>query len=63
VADEDRAGEKPRVHLHAPANPILEASSREKIHEHAARVGMPATEIFEVADTVFVRPDPEAVAA
>jgi hypothetical protein len=37
---------------------IYEASSPEKIREHANRVGMPATEIFEVADTVLVRPDP-----
>jgi len=42
---------------------IYEASSPEKIREHADRVGMPATEIFEVADTVVVRPDPVAVAA
>jgi uncharacterized protein DUF4242 len=37
---------------------IYQASSPEKIREHASRVGMPATEIFEIADTVFVRPDP-----
>ncbi len=37
---------------------IYEASSREKILEHAARVDMPAIEILEVADTVIVRPDP-----
>jgi hypothetical protein len=37
---------------------IYEASSPEKIQEHAFRVDMPATEIFEVADTVLVRPDP-----
>lgn len=42
---------------------IYEASSPEKIREHAARVDMPATEIFEVADTVLVRPDPVPVAA
>ena len=42
---------------------IYEASSPEKIREHASRVGMPAAEIFEVADTVVVRPDPVAVAA
>jgi hypothetical protein len=41
---------------------IYEASSPEKIREHASRVGMPATEIFEVADTVLVRPDPAPVA-
>jgi hypothetical protein len=42
---------------------IYQASSAEKIREHAERVGMPATEIFEVADTVLVRPDPVAIAA
>src|SRR5213080_4307107 len=42
---------------------IYEASSPEKIREHAFRVDMPATEIFEVADTVLVRPDPVAVTA
>ncbi len=41
---------------------IYQASSPEKIREHATRVGMPATEIVEVADTVLVRPDPVAVA-
>jgi hypothetical protein len=39
---------------------IYQASSPEKIREHAARVGMPADEIFPVADTVVVRPDPVA---
>jgi hypothetical protein len=42
---------------------IYQASSPEKILEHAARAGIPATDIFEVADTVIVRPDPVAVAA
>jgi thiamine biosynthesis protein ThiC len=42
---------------------IYQASSPEKIREHASRVGMPATEIVEVADTVLVRPDPVAAAA
>jgi thiamine biosynthesis protein ThiC len=40
---------------------IYQASSPEKIREHAARVGMPADEIFAVADTVLVRPDPAPV--
>lgn len=39
---------------------IYQASSPEKIREHAARAGLPATDIFEVADTVLVRPDPVA---
>lgn len=38
---------------------VYQASSPEKIREHAERVGMPADEIVEVADTVIVRPDPE----
>ena len=42
---------------------IYQASSPEKIREHASRVDMPATEIFEIADTVLVRPDPVAVTA
>ena len=42
---------------------IYQASSPEKIREHAERAGIPATDIFEVADTVVVRPDPVAVAA
>jgi Nickel responsive protein SCO4226-like len=37
---------------------IYEASSPEKLREHASRVGMPADEIAVVADTVVVRPDP-----
>jgi|SRR5215475_8303888 len=42
---------------------IYEASSPEKIREHAERADIPATDIFPVADTVIVRPDPVAVAA
>jgi hypothetical protein len=41
---------------------IYEASSPEKIREHASRAGLPADEIVEVADTVIVRPDPVAAA-
>ena len=37
---------------------IYQASSPEKIREHATRAGLPADEIIEVADTVLVRPDP-----
>ena len=37
---------------------IYQASSPEKLREHARRVGMPADEITEVLDTVLVRPDP-----
>lgn len=42
---------------------IYQASSPEKIREHASRVGMPADEITEVADTVVVRADPVAATA
>jgi hypothetical protein len=42
---------------------IYRASSPEKIREHAQRADLPATEIFTVADTVVVRPDPVSVAA
>jgi hypothetical protein len=42
---------------------IYQASSEAKIREHAERAGIPATDIFAVADTVIVRSDPVAVAA
>jgi hypothetical protein len=42
---------------------IYQASSPEAIRKHADVVGMPASEINEVADLVVVRPDPEQVAA
>ena len=42
---------------------VYQASSPEKIREHAKRAGIPATDIFEVAETVVVRPDPVLVAA
>jgi len=43
---------------------IYQAASPEAIRKHANRVGMPADEIWKVADTVVIRPDPvkEAVA-
>jgi sporulation protein YlmC with PRC-barrel domain len=44
---------------------IYQATSPEAIREHAQRVGMPADQIWAVADTVVIRPDPvkeEAVA-
>ena len=37
---------------------IYEASSPEKIREHASRADLPVTEIIPIADTVVVRPDP-----
>jgi hypothetical protein len=39
---------------------IYEASSPEKIREHASRARLPFDEIVKVADTVLVRPDPVA---
>ena len=42
---------------------IYEASSPEAIRRHAHRVGMPADEIWTVADTVVIRPDPVKEAA
>ncbi len=41
---------------------IYEASSPEKIREHAERADLPVTEIIPIADTVIVRPDPVAAA-
>jgi hypothetical protein len=41
---------------------IYEASGIDAIKAHAERVGMPAEDILEVADTVVVRPDPQVVA-
>ena len=41
---------------------IYQATSPEAIRDHAARVGMPADEIWAVADTVVIRPDPVAEA-
>lgn len=42
---------------------IYQASGLEAVREHAGRVGMPADEILEVADTVVIRPDPEPESA
>jgi Protein of unknown function (DUF4242) len=39
---------------------IYEASSPEKIREHASRADLPVIEIIPIADTVVVRPDPES---
>jgi hypothetical protein len=41
---------------------IYEGESPEAIRAHAQRTGMPADEIYPVADTVVVRPDPVPVA-
>ncbi len=42
---------------------IYQASSPEKVREHAQRAGLPVDEVIEVADTVIVRPDPEPATA
>jgi hypothetical protein len=42
---------------------VYQASSPEAIHEHASRAELPVDEIIAVADTVRMRPDPEAASA
>lgn len=42
---------------------IYQASGPEAVRDHAQRVGMPADEVLEVADTVVIRPDPPPEAA
>ena len=42
---------------------IYQASEPAAVRDHAERVGMPADEILEVADTVVIRPDPQSQAA
>ena len=42
---------------------IYQATSIDKVKEHAKRVDMPADEVLEVADTVIIRPDPQPQAA
>lgn len=42
---------------------IYEASSPEKIREHAARAGIPASDILESVETLVIRPDPVGVGA
>ena len=39
---------------------IYQATDIEAVRNHAKRVDMPADEVLEVADTVIIRPDPEA---
>lgn len=41
---------------------VYQASSEEKIREHAQRADLPVTEVVKVADTVVVRPDPQPAA-
>jgi hypothetical protein len=42
---------------------IYEASSPEKIREHAGIADLPVDEIIPVADTVIIRPDPQPASA
>ena len=42
---------------------IYEATSPEAIRKHASLAELPVDEIVRVADTVIVRPDPQAVTA
>jgi hypothetical protein len=37
---------------------VYQATSPEKVREHADRAGLPADEVIAVADTILVRPDP-----
>jgi hypothetical protein len=39
---------------------VYQASSAEAIRDHASRAELPVDEIIPIADTVVVRPDPEA---
>ncbi len=42
---------------------IYQATSAEAIRKHASLADIPADEIVEVIDTVYVRPDPESAPA
>lgn len=42
---------------------IYQASSPEKVREHAGIADLPVDEVIPIADTVIVRPDPETVTA
>jgi Protein of unknown function (DUF4242) len=41
---------------------IYQATSPEAIRRHADTADLPVSEIIQVADTVYVRPDPEPIA-
>jgi hypothetical protein len=41
---------------------VYQASSPEKVREHASRAGLPVDEVIPVADTVILRPDPQPAA-
>ena len=67
VADDDMAGDPKWIRSYVMAEGdgslgtvcVYQASSPDKIREHASRALLPIDEIVEVADTVLVRPDPQ----
>ena len=42
---------------------IYQASSPEKVREHASRAGLPVDEVIKISDTVVVREDPQPATA
>jgi hypothetical protein len=66
VADRDFPSEVRWIRSYVLAEPdgslgsicIYQAVDEEAIRRHSHRVGMPADEILDVADTVVIRPDP-----
>jgi thiamine biosynthesis protein ThiC len=42
---------------------VYQATSPDKVREHASRAGLPADEVIKVVDTALVRPDPGPAAA
>ena len=42
---------------------VYQATSPDKVREHASRAGLPADEVIKVVDTVLVWPDPGPAAA
>jgi uncharacterized protein DUF4242 len=42
---------------------IYEASDADAVRAHADEVGMPASEVLPIVDTVIVRPDPQPAEA
>ena len=42
---------------------IYQATSPDALRDHASRADLPIDEVIPVADTVLVRPDPEAASA
>jgi|SRR5919109_4676815 hypothetical protein len=67
VADSDFPGEISWIRSYVIAEEdgtlgsicIYQATGDDAIRRHAQRVGMPADDIFDIADLVVIRPDPE----